>query len=76
MSRIEYTDEEIQKMQDLEQAQLKKAFELGQEDARDEIKSDLVFEQYRLVLMHEFIKNGKRSSIERKDRCGRLLLIR
>lgn len=32
-----YTDEEIQKMQDMEQAQLEKAFELGREDAKAEI---------------------------------------
>lgn len=64
MIRPKYTDEEIQKMQDLEQAQLEKAFELGQEDANDETKSNLVFEQYRLVLTHEFIKNGKRSLLE------------
>ena len=32
-----YTDEEIQKMQDMEQAQLDKAFELGREDAQPEI---------------------------------------
>jgi hypothetical protein len=52
-------------MQDLEQAQLEKAFELGQEDALGDIKTDLTFEQYRLVLMHEFISsNGKRSLIE------------
>ena len=31
------TDEEIQKMQDMEQAQLDKAFELGREDAKAEI---------------------------------------
>ena len=28
-----YTDDEIQKMQDLEQAQIEKAFQLGREDA-------------------------------------------
>ena len=32
-----YTDEEIQKMQDIEQAQIEKAFELGREDAKAEI---------------------------------------
>ena len=32
-----YTDEQIQKMQDMEQAQLDKAFELGREDAKAEI---------------------------------------
>ena len=32
-----YTEEEIQKMQDLEQAELDKAFELGQQDAQPEI---------------------------------------
>ena len=32
-----YTDEEIQKMQDMEQAQLDKAFGLGREDAQPEI---------------------------------------
>ena len=31
-----YTEEEIQKMQDLEQAELDKAFELGQQDAQPE----------------------------------------
>ncbi len=32
-----YTDEEIQKMQDMEQAQLEKAFELGKAEAQPEI---------------------------------------
>lgn len=32
-----YTDAEIQKMQDMEQAQLEKAFDLGREDALSEI---------------------------------------
>lgn len=32
-----YTDEEIQKMQDMEQAEIEKAFELGQESAKAEI---------------------------------------
>ena len=32
-----YTDEEIQKMQDLQQAEVEKAFELGREDARSEV---------------------------------------
>jgi len=32
-----YTDEEIQKMQELEQAQIEKAFELGREDLKSEI---------------------------------------
>lgn len=32
-----YTDEEIQKMQDMEQAEIEKAFELGREDAMAEI---------------------------------------
>ena len=32
-----YTEAEIQKMQDLEQAELDKAFELGQQDAQPEI---------------------------------------
>ena len=32
-----YTEEEIQKMQDLEQAELEKAFESGREDAQSEI---------------------------------------
>ena len=36
-SAQQYTDEEIQKMQDMEQAQLDKAFELGREDAQPEI---------------------------------------
>ena len=35
-----YTDEEIQKIQELEQAQLDKAFELGREDAKPEIMPD------------------------------------
>ena len=35
-----YTDEEIQKIQELEQAQLDKAFELGREDAKPEIMAD------------------------------------
>ena len=33
-----YTDDEIQKMQDLEQAQIEKAFQLGREDAQPEPK--------------------------------------
>jgi len=32
-----YTDEEIQKMQDMEQAEIEKAFELGQESTKAEI---------------------------------------
>ena len=36
-SAQQYTDEEIQKMQDMEQAQLDKAFGLGREDAQPEI---------------------------------------
>ena len=32
-----YTEEEIQRMQDMEQAQLDKAFELGREDSKAEI---------------------------------------
>lgn len=32
-----YTDEQIQKMQELEQAEIEKAFQLGVEDARSEI---------------------------------------
>lgn len=32
-----YTDAEIQKMQDMEQAEIEKAFDLGREDARSEI---------------------------------------
>lgn len=32
-----YTDEQIQKMQDMEQVEIEKAFELGREDARAEI---------------------------------------
>lgn len=32
-----YTDAEVQKMQDMEQSQLDKAFELGREDAKAEI---------------------------------------
>lgn len=32
-----YTDEEVQKMQDLEQAEVEKAFELGREDGKTEI---------------------------------------
>ena len=35
-----YTDEEIQKMQDIEQAEIEKAFELGQESAKAEIMPD------------------------------------
>ena len=32
-----YTDEEVQKMQELEQAEIQKAFQLGREDALSEI---------------------------------------
>ena len=32
-----YTDKEVQKMQDMEQAQIEKAFDLGREDAQSEI---------------------------------------
>ena len=35
-----YTDEEIQKMQDLEQAELDKAFELGKEEGRKEAQPE------------------------------------
>ena len=35
-----YTDEEIQKMQDLEQAELDKAFELGKEEGRKEAQRE------------------------------------
>lgn len=38
------TDEEIQKMQDMEQAQLEKAFELGKEDAKAEITDEQAIE--------------------------------
>lgn len=34
-----YTDEEIQKMQDLHQAEVEKAFELGREDAKSECET-------------------------------------
>ena len=39
-----YTDEEIQKMQDMEQAQLEKAFKLGREHAKAEITDEQAIE--------------------------------
>ena len=39
-----YTDAEIQKMQDIEQAQIEKAFELGREDAKTEITEEQAIE--------------------------------
>lgn len=36
-----YTDEEIQAMQDLEQAQLDKAYELGWEEGREALRREL-----------------------------------
>lgn len=38
----QYTDAEIQKMQDLEQAEIKKAYELGKADALDKIRADVI----------------------------------
>ena len=45
-----YTDEEIQKMQDLEQAQLDKAYELGRQSAQPERLTDDDFETIRIHL--------------------------
>lgn len=38
---LPYTDEEIQAMQDLEQAQLDKAYELGWKDGREALRREI-----------------------------------
>lgn len=48
-----YTDEQIQKMQDMHQAEIEKAFELGREDAKAEIVrcKDCIYYHQPICLM-------------------------
>ena len=56
-----HTDEELQKMQDMEQAQLDKAFELGREDAKAEI---VRCEDCKFYRKHGYV-NGKPTFVPR-----------
>lgn len=52
-----FTEEEIQKMQDLEQAEIQKAFELGKAEAHSEIISGMCYIQEALDVLEIYRRN-------------------